>query len=172
MGKVVWFTGLSASGKTTVAMALKAALSLEGKSASVLDGDKIRATSHKHLGFSRNDIRENNRLIAESAKKELEFYDFVLVPVISPYRQDRATAKHIIGTDFVELYLNCPLDICIKRDPKGLYKKALTGEIDNFVGISESNPYEVPLDPDFEVMTGNSNIDDCINAILAFLEKM
>jgi len=172
MGKVIWFTGLSGSGKTTLASELKRRLELQRKTVEVLDGDVVRNTIHKTLGFSREDIRENNRLIAELAKQKLVGHDYVLVPIISPYREDRSRAKAIVGNKhFMELFVNSPLAECISRDAKGLYKKALAGEITNFIGVSESNPYEPPENSDLEVLTSKQTIEQSVQIILNHLQK-
>jgi len=168
---VAWFTGLSGSGKTTIAEELKRQLVAIGKKVSIIDADDIRKTVNKHLGFSREDIRENNRLIAELVKKKAQDYDFILVPIISPYREDRDMVRSIIGSNFFEFFINCPIDKCIERDPKGLYKKALSGEIDDFIGISPSNPYEAPLNPDLELETQELDIDKSVEESLEFLKN-
>lgn len=151
MKKVLWFTGLSGSGKTTIAEELQR--QLDGN-VEILDGDVVRDTLHKTLGFSREDIRENNRLIAELAAKSTA--EVVLVPIISPYREDRAMAKSIIGEGFTEVYISTSLQECQQRDVKGLYHKAAHGEITNMIGVAESNPYEIPLQPDIVVSTTGS----------------
>ncbi|HLC52092.1 MAG TPA: adenylyl-sulfate kinase [Candidatus Nanoarchaeia archaeon] len=166
MGKVVWFTGLSGSGKTTIALELKKQLENSGKIVEILDGDVVRETLHKNLGFSREDIRENNRLIAGLAKELSSKTDYILVPIISPYKEDRAMVRKIIGDDFIELFVNTPLQKCINRDVKGLYKKALAGEIDDFIGIAESNPYQPPNNPEIEIFTANQNLQDSVKQIL------
>lgn len=171
MGKVIWFTGLSGSGKTTIATELKERLESIGKKIEIFDGDFIRNTLHKHLGFSREDIRENNKLIAELAYKKMNEFDFILVPIISPYKEDRIRAKEIIKTNFFELFINSSLKKCIERDTKGLYKKALSGEINNFIGISKSNPYESPTNPDIEIKTDELSIDKSIDKIVTFLKS-
>jgi len=131
---VLWFTGLSGSGKTTISLSLKSCLEQKGRKVLVLDGDVIRETLHTSLGFSREDIRENNRFIAEISKKQLKNYNYILVPMISPYKKDRIMVKKIIGEkNFLELFIKSSLNKCIDRDPKGLYEKALKGEIDNFI---------------------------------------
>ncbi len=166
-GKVIWFTGLSGSGKTTIALKMKEKLESLGKSVEVIDGDVIRSNQHKHLGFSRKDIRENNKLIAELAREKKKYFDFILVPIISPYKKDRAMARAIIENNFFELFINASLQTCISRDAKGLYKKALAGEINNFVGVSDSNPYEAPNKPDVEIksdkLTPEENVEKIIN---------
>lgn len=160
---VVWLTGLSGSGKSTIAVELKNVLERQGKRIEIIDGDVVRSTLHKNFTFSREDIRENNRIIAELAKKSPA--DIVLVPVISPYREDRAMARTIIGESFREVFVNRPVEKCIERDVKGLYKKALSGEIPNFIGIAASNPYEPPLQPDIEVQTEEMTVPECVEVI-------
>lgn len=166
MAKVIWFTGLSGSGKTTIAIELQRMLEMNNKKVVIIDGDVIRNTLHTHLGFSREDIKTNNILIAELAVEKMKGYDFVLIPIISPYKEDREAAKKIITKkNFIELYINTPLDVCIKRDVKGLYRKAIDGEIENFIGISEANPYQPPENPDIEVNGGNASIEENATAI-------
>jgi adenylyl-sulfate kinase len=167
MGIVIWFTGLSGSGKSTIAAELGKKLSSLGKTSLLLDGDVVRSTITKNLGFAREDIRENNRLIANLAKDRSKEYDFILVPVISPYREDRQMARSIVGhPNFIELFINAPLEECIRRDVKGLYKKALSGEIKDFIGIAESNPYQPPLSPDIEIKTNQLNLVQSTDQIL------
>lgn len=168
-GKILWFTGLSGSGKTTLAVLLKTRLEELGHSAEILDGDAVRSYLHKHLGFSREDIQENNRLLAKLALEKSKKHDFILVSAISPYREDRAMARSLAGKNFIELFVNCPLEKCVERDVKGLYKKALAGEIRDFIGISSSNPYEAPEKPDFMVKTDAEPVEESLNKLLAFL---
>lgn len=170
-GQVVWLTGLSGSGKSALALALKARLEADGKTAEIIDGDAVRKNLNKHLGFSREDIRENNRLIAELAKLKINEYDFVLVPVIAPYQEDRQMARDLIGPAYSEIYVNRPLEKCIERDAKGLYKKALAGEIKDFIGISRSNPYEAPAKPDLEIKIDEINAEDAAEKIINFLKS-
>ena len=170
MGTVLWFTGLSGAGKTTLAKELKVMLEAQGKRVYMLDGDEARL-ERKHLGFTREDVKENNRLLAEAAKDMVDRFDFILVSVISPYSEDRKMAKKIIGPSFIEMFLNCPLEECIRRDTKGLYKKAINGKIDNLIGFSVSNPYEPPRNSDFEVKTSECNIEESANKIIMFLKN-
>lgn len=169
MGKVIWFTGLSGSGKTTIALELRKELEKLSKTVEILDGDVVRETLHTNLSFTREDIKKNNRLTAELAKERSKSNDYVLVPIISPYREDREMVRKIIGRNFLELFVNTPLKECINRDVKGLYKKAMTGEINNFIGISNSNPYENPENPDMEVST-NYSVHQSVEEILQCLE--
>jgi adenylylsulfate kinase len=171
MSLVLWYTGLSGSGKTTLANSLKQRLEKESKSTLVLDGDVVRHALHRHLGFSRKDIGENNRLIAELAKSNLGQFDFILVPIISPYKEDRKKVREILGQAFVELFINCPLEKCMERDVKGLYKKVAAGELSNMIGLSSSNPYEAPTNPDMEIRTDNSNVEKGVEKIIVFLKK-
>jgi len=171
MGKIIWFTGLSGSGKTTIAKALARRLRTAGGKVKILDGDAVRKIKHKHLGFSRKDIRENNRLIAEMAKTAGKTFDFVLVPIISPYSSDRTMVRKLIGDDFIELYINTPLKDCIKRDVKGLYKKVLAGEIKNFIGISSNSPYQPPKSPNLEINTMNYSLKESVKIISDYLHK-
>ena len=169
-GSVLWFTGLSGSGKSTIADNLKQDLEKQGKRVAVLDGDTIRDNKHIQLGFGREDVRKNNRLIAKMAKEKAQDNDFVLVSVISPYEEDRQTTCSIIGENGYMIYVNADLETCKMRDVKGLYSRALRGEIDNFIGISKNSPYEVPKRAHFEINTNKSNIFDSTETVLDFLK--
>ena len=150
-GKVLWFTGLSGSGKSTIANATEHKLHELGYKTMVLDGDNIRMGLCKDLGFSPQDRSENILRISEVAKLFAESGTIVLTAFISPYREDREMARSIIGPDFIEIFVDTPLDVCEARDPKGLYKKARAGEIKGFTGID--SPYEAPLRPDMIIDT-------------------
>ena len=171
MAIVLWFTGLSGAGKTTIAEAVKKELLERGQRVCLLDGDEVRRNLHQHLGFSREDIRENNRLIAELAKERKRSHDFVLVPIIAPFRQDRAMARFIVGGQFLEVFIDCPLKVCAERDVKGLYQKARAGEINNLIGVSVANPYEPPLAPDWVIKTSELNIEDSVKALLSLVSR-
>jgi adenylylsulfate kinase len=164
-GKVYWFTGLSGSGKSTIANATEHKLHELGYKTMVLDGDNIRMGLCKDLGFSPQDRSENIRRISEVAKLFAESGTIVLTAFISPYREDREMARSIIGQDFIEIFVDTPLDVCEGRDPKGLYKKARTGEIKGFTGID--SPYEAPLRPDMIIDT--TLVD--INTVALFMSQ-
>ncbi|MDP3994153.1 MAG: sulfate adenylyltransferase [Candidatus Doudnabacteria bacterium] len=170
-GCVLWFTGLSGSGKTTVADHLKEKLEVRGYTAKILDGDAVRATLHKNLGFTREDIRKNNETITRLAKQESQKHDFVLVPVISPYAEDRQMAREIMGKNFFLVYADCPLEECIKRDTKGLYRRARAGEIENLIGFSETNPYEAPQDSDVTISAHLENPEQSLKKVWQFLKS-
>lgn len=149
--KVAWFTGLSGSGKTAIAAAVAHALKEQGKRVLVLDGDEIRAKLHRHLGFTPEDIRENNQLIAELCLKEQPHYHAILVPIISPFRASRAAARAILTPDFIEVHVRASLDTVKRRDPKGLYCKVEAGELKGFIGVEV--PYESPENPEIVIDT-------------------
>jgi len=166
---VVWLTGLSGSGKSTIANELAIKLQKEGKLAYILDGDNMRMGLNKDLGFSDDDRKENMRRIAEVAKLLSDAGVIVITAFISPFREEREEAKNIIGRDnFVGVYVEAPLMVCEDRDPKGLYKKARNGEIPMFTGID--SPYEEPINADLTISTENNSIDVCVNFIYKNLE--
>lgn len=165
--KTLWFTGLSASGKSTLAYAMERALIDEGRACYVLDGDNVRHGLNKNLGFSIADRAENIRRIAEVAKLMNDAGLIVLSAFISPFRVDREMAREIIGPDnFVEIYVSTPLDICETRDPKGLYAKARSGLIKDFTGISAD--YEAPFKADLNIDTSASSVEKNIQNILSY----
>ena len=161
-GKVLWFTGLSGSGKSTLANALDEKLNSKKYNTYILDGDNVRMGLNKDLGFSPEDRKENIRRISEVAKLFADSGKVVMTAFISPYITDRNEARKLIGDDFVEIYLNTSLDQCIERDPKGLYKKALNGEIKGFTGIDA--PYEEPKNAEIEIK--NMSIEDSVDFII------
>ena len=163
-GKTIWLTGLSGSGKSTIANELAVKLHNEGKLVYVLDGDNIRMGINKDLGFSVNDRKENIRRIAEVANLMTDLGAIVITAFISPFENERQIAKDIIGKDnFTEVYIKAPLDVCEERDPKGLYKKARTGEIPMFTGID--SPYEEPINPDMFIKTDKMSVEDSVEFI-------
>ena len=166
----LWFTGLSGSGKSTIANALERRLYQEGFFTMLLDGDNVRMGLNRNLGFEPEDRIENIRRIAEVAKMMNDAGLIVLTAFISPYASDRRNARRIIGNEnFIEIYVNTPLDVCEKRDVKGLYRKARENQIPNFTGIS--SPYEVPEQPELVVSTDTHSIDECADTILAYLKQ-
>ena len=157
-GKVLWFTGLSGSGKSTLAIALERQLFDQGYNVVVLDGDNIRTGINNNLTFTPEDRVENIRRIAEVAKLFLANGIICIVSFISPTREMRQSAKQIIGPeDFIEVFIDTPLEICEARDVKGLYKKARAGEIPDFTGIHA--PYEAPLQPEIHILTGSMSVE-------------
>jgi len=168
-GAVVWFTGLSASGKSTLAHALENALFEKGCKTYVLDGDNIRHGLNKDLGFSPQDREENIRRIGEVAKLFADAGLIVLTAFISPYRSDREKARKLNPKNFIEVYVKCNIDICEQRDPKGLYKKAKAGEIPEFTGISA--PYEEPENPEIVIDTGQCTVEQAVNFLLTYLNQ-
>ena len=161
-GKVLWFTGLSGSGKSTLANAIDEKLNSNNYNTYILDGDNVRMGLNKDLGFSPEDRKENIRRISEVAKLFADSGKVVMTAFISPYNQDRNEARKLIGDDFIEIFVNTPIDECIQRDPKGLYKKALNGEIKGFTGVDA--PYELPQNPEIEIK--GMTIDDSVNFII------
>jgi adenylylsulfate kinase len=169
-GCTIWMTGLSGSGKSTLAVALEKKLWDRGVRAYVLDGDNIRHGLNKDLGFSPKDRTENIRRIGEVAKLFTDAGVINVTAFISPYRADRDSVRALMDTgDFVEVHVDCPVEVCERRDVKGLYKKARAGEIPEFTGISA--PYEAPLSPELTVHTDRSGEEECLSQLLQFLEK-
>ena len=165
---LIWFTGLSGSGKSTIANALELELYKRGIKTYTLDGDNIRKGLNKDLTFSANDRTENIRRIAEVANLMVHSGLIVLAAFVSPYRKDRENIKSIVGKlNFVEVYVNTSIEECERRDVKGLYKKARSGEINDMTGIS--SPYEVPDHPDIEIKTENESINESVKKIIDFI---
>ncbi len=165
----LWFTGLSGSGKSTLANAIEKKLAVLGKHTMLLDGDNIRMGLNSNLGFKQEDRIENIRRIAEVSKLMNDAGLVVLTAFISPYRADRRKARDIIGDDsFVEIYVDTPIEECKRRDVKGLYKKALNGEIPNFTGVS--SPYEEPEEPDVVLSTTEKSVDELVDEVIAYLK--
>jgi adenylylsulfate kinase len=166
--KVIWFTGLSGSGKSSVAVELEKRLHEKGILSYVLDGDNVRNGLNKNLGFSEKDRGENIRRLAEVTKL---FYDsgiFVITSFISPFKKEREFARNLIGEDFIEVFVDCPLAECERRDTKGLYKKARLGEIKDFTGVSQD--YEIPENPEVILKTKDKDLDECTNQIIEYLK--
>ena len=169
-GVTIWLTGLSGSGKSTIAVELEHALLENSHQAYILDGDNIRHGLNKNLGFSSEDRSENIRRIGEVAKLFTDANIITITAFISPYRQDRENARKLQKDgEFIEVYVKCPLDVCEQRDTKGLYKKARAGEVKEFTGISA--PYEEPLNPEITIDTSKLSVEESTKAILSYLEK-
>ncbi|OZJ04563.1 Adenylyl-sulfate kinase [Bifiguratus adelaidae] len=169
-GLTIWFTGLSASGKSTIATALEQSLLHAGVNAYRLDGDNIRFGLNKNLGFGSADRAENIRRIAEVAKLFADSTAIALTAFISPYVADRDAARQLhveAGIPFIEVFVDAPLDVVESRDPKGLYKKAKAGEIKEFTGISA--PYEAPPKPEVHIRTDQVDVDGAVKVILSYL---
>jgi len=169
-GFTIWFTGLSASGKSTLAVAAEEALYERGFHTYILDGDNIRHGLNKNLGFSPEEREENIRRIGEVAKLFRDGGIINMTAFISPYRKDRQLARDLGGgDDFIEVFVDCSLDVCEARDPKGAYKKAREGTIKEFTGISA--PYESPENPDIHLHTDRMSVEECVEVILDYLIK-
>lgn len=168
-GVVIWFTGLSGSGKSTIAHAVEQRLFQRGHLSFVLDGDNIRHGLNKNLGFSPEDREENIRRIGEVAHLFAQSGIITMTAFISPYREDRDRARSLLAEkEFIEVFVKVPLDLAEQRDPKGLYKKARNGEIKEFTGISA--PYEEPLHPELVIDTGEKDIPQSRDMVISFLE--
>ncbi len=162
---LVWFTGLSGSGKSTLVYALEERLYKWGYRTFALDGDNVRHGLCADLGFSHRDRSENIRRVGEAAKLLTQAGVIVLAAFISPFRADRQKVRNLMAAgDFIEVFCDCPLEICESRDSKGLYKRARAGEIDDFTGIS--SPYEEPIRPDLLLKTGEDSVETCTEMVL------
>ena len=169
-GCVIWFTGLSGSGKSTLALEVESKLHQRGHLTYVLDGDNVRHGLNKNLGFSPEDREENIRRIGEVAKLFNDAGVIAMTAFISPYRADRDNARELLDEGrFVEVFVDCPLEVCEARDTKGLYQKARAGEIKEFTGISA--PYEAPSQPELTVNTDSLTLNECTERVIALLEN-
>ncbi|WP_446899080.1 adenylyl-sulfate kinase [Clostridium sp. LBM24168] len=166
-GTVIWFTGLSGSGKSTIASQLEVKLYNMGKLTYILDGDNIRYGLSSNLGFTKKDRSENIRRISEVCKLFADVGIITIATFVSPFKCDRDKVRSMLGKDFIEVYVDCPLEVCEGRDPKGIYKKARDGEIKDFTGID--SPYEIPDNPEIILSTYKSSIEQCVDKILDYL---
>ena len=170
-GCTIWTTGLSGSGKSTIAMALEQVLMQRGQHAYCLDGDNVRHGLNKNLGFSAEDRTENIRRIGEVAKLFADAGFIAITSFISPYRADRDLVRQLhdeASLPFLEVFVDAPLEVAERRDPKGLYKKARAGEIKGFTGIDD--PYESPESPQLHLRTDNLGVQECVQETLTLLE--
>ena len=166
--KILWFTGLSGSGKSTIANGVELALNKQGFKTYLLDGDNVRLGLNNDLGFSDKDRVENIRRIREVAKLMLDAGLIVLCAFVSPFRKDRDALREVVNEeDFVEIFVNCPLEVCEERDVKGLYKKARAGLIKDFTGISSA--FEAPINPEIILNTKELSLEKCVEKILSLL---
>lgn len=165
-GVTLWFTGLSGSGKTTIAVELEKRLKNKGYKVERLDGDEVRNYLCRDLGFSKEDRDENIRRVSYLAALLTRNDIITLCCFVSPYRKAREEARALIG-DFIEIYVNAPLDVCEARDVKGLYAKARGENTSNFTGISD--PYEAPVKPEIELRTDKKTVDECINTTMKYI---
>jgi adenylylsulfate kinase len=169
--KLIWFTGLSGSGKSTLAVQLEAQLHQHGFKTYLLDGDNIRTGLNKDLDFTVEGRVENIRRIGEVSKLMLDAGLIVLSAFISPFKADREQVKKIVGEEnYIEVFVDAPLEVCEQRDVKGLYKKARAGEVKNFTGID--SPYEIPENPDITVRTGEKSVEESLSALLKIVKPI
>ncbi len=169
-GAVLWFTGLSGSGKSTIGHRVERMLIERRAFAYVLDGDNVRHGLNSDLGFTPEDRVENIRRIGEVARLFADAGGLVLSAFISPYREDRDRVRGLMGPgEFIEVFVDTPLEICEARDPKGLYKKARAGEISNFTGLDA--PYEAPTSPEVHLQTANLSVDEAAGLVVRYLEE-
>jgi len=170
---VIWLTGLSGCGKSTIAMALEQSLLADGRMAFVLDGDNVRHGLNKNLGFSAEDRTENIRRIGEVAKLFVSSGVMTITSFISPFRADREAVRKLLAPgEFIEVFVDAPLEVCESRDPKGLYKKARTAAAEGkglqFTGID--SPYEAPASPEIHLHTDKANVEQCVASIVGYLQ--
>lgn len=167
---ILWFTGLSGSGKSTIANAVESRLFAMKRPTYLLDGDNVRHGLNKDLGFDDAARVENIRRIGEVSKLFVDAGLIVLTAFISPFQADRDQVRKLVDADeFIEIFIDTPLEVCEQRDPKGLYQKARKGDIPHFTGIS--SPYEAPVDPEIRVRTAESTIEEAVEQIVAYLTE-
>jgi len=168
---VLWFTGFSGSGKSTIANEIDRKLFQKGVRSYVLDGDNIRHGLNKDLGFSSLDRIENIRRVGEVSKLFVDSGQIVLTAFISPFQKDRKQVRDLFDKgEFIEIYVQCPFEECERRDPKGLYRKARSGKIKDFTGID--SPYEEPNNPEIIVDTSKNNVSECADKVISYMEQM
>jgi adenylylsulfate kinase len=166
---VVWFTGLSGSGKSTLSRMLERFLTDEGKDVLLLDGDKIRSTIHNDFDFSLENIKKNSRSIIKLCKDKISLHDYIIVSVIAPFEETREYARKILGDKYIEIFVKTSLKELVRRDTKGLYKKALKGELDNLIGVDPYTPYQLPQLSDLVIYTDIETEDESFKKILTLI---
>ena len=169
--KIVWFTGLSGAGKTTLAREIESLLTTQGRRCRILDGDELRK-SMKHQEFSRSEIFKNNERVINLCKELEKDFDFLLVAVIAPYLKTREFAREQFCHNYIEVYVKTAIGTLIERDTKGLYKKALAGELKNLIGVDPSSPYEEPLKPDIIVDTSCETVRESSEKLMKFINQI
>ena len=169
---VIWFTGLSGSGKTTIAGEVSRRLSEFGKKIKIYDGDTVRKKTNKHLTFTPEHILENNRSIARMCLKDLKEYDCIFVPIISPFFKCRRIAKDILKDSFYLVYVKASIKKVMQRDPKGLYKHASAGRIKNFIGLDKKVPYQAPKKADLVLDTEKEDVESCADRLFRFVNSL
>ena len=168
---ILWFTGMSGAGKSSLAISVKNKFLQYQKKVLILDGDEIRSSRHKNLGFTSEDIKTNNSLILELCQENIQKYDIIIVPIISPFKVSRDHARHSLGSNFKEIFVRASIDTLARRDTKGLYAKQKEGLINNLIGVSKDNPYEEPENPDFIIDTDKQTLQESCEALIKFINK-
>lgn len=162
---IIWFTGMSGSGKTTIAERVETKLSEDGYSVHHVDGDRFRAKTGTTNQFSREAILENNHKIIDYCDSIKDDYDIIVVAVISPFQETRAKSRELFGDKYKEIFIDCPIEILVRRDTKELYSKAKAGEIDNLIGVSPGTPYERPQNPDLIIDTSKTTVAEAVERV-------
>ncbi|MBH15683.1 MAG: adenylyl-sulfate kinase [Gemmatimonadetes bacterium] len=171
MGNVIWLTGLSGSGKTTLAKALLKELRSDGSTGVLIDGDKVRNSRQNRLGFTRSDIERNGFQVIDLCEKERLVSDYVIVAVITPFEVVRTEARTRLQPNYYEVFVSTSLDLCKRRDTKGLYRKAELGEIQNLVGVSGEVPFETPKASDITIDTHQVTVEEASKKMLSSIRK-
>tara|TARA_B110000014_G_C19933937_1_gene483208 strand:- start:165 stop:677 length:513 start_codon:yes stop_codon:yes gene_type:complete len=167
---VIWFTGLSGSGKTTLSNQLEKLLINRKKSVKIIDGDIIRDRSNKKLDFSKKAILYNNRRVINMCLKQIKKYDYIIVSVIAPFEETRREARKKIGSSYFEVFVKAKIKTVIERDTKGLYNKAINGEINNFIGIDKKTPYQTPMNSDIIIETDEKTVKESFQKLIGDLK--
>lgn len=167
--KIFWLTGMSGVGKTTLVGAARGRLQAEGHIVISVDGDDVRQTTSRDLGFTKEDIIENNARIVDACSRQRTAADVIFVPVIAPYASSRAVARRVLEPGYNEIFVSAPLSTLRNRDVKGLYAREARGELDNLVGVSPRSPYEVPQSPDLHIDTGSEELEISVGRLLTYV---
>jgi adenylylsulfate kinase len=169
--KIIWLTGLPGSGKSTIAELLKKKLNEKDKTVKMLDGDEVRNSIHSDLGFSVLDVLKNSRLVIHLCKETLGKFDFIIVPLVAPFPESRAYARILLGQHYIQCFVDTPLEICMQRDPKGLYSKAKQGIITDFWGYAKDCPYYPPTDSEIHLAASQQTVEESTQIILDYLQN-